>query len=134
MDKKRWIYTIFNRPEWICTAGQRLGLCWHVHDVLIVRPKPKSFLSVEQIRSLAEVRAWYCEWVNPIVSTRCRNWPNSNINVSLMWSQVRVIFTVPNQFYLHQKCSMNSASMFIVFLTTRFLLETIKICPKSHMV
>ena len=28
------IYTIFNRPKGICTAGQRSGFCWPVHDVL----------------------------------------------------------------------------------------------------
>ena len=28
---------------------------------------------------------------------------NSKINVSLMWARVRIIFTVPNQFYLQKK-------------------------------
>ena len=42
--------------------------------------------------------------INIITYTpRCRNWPNSNINVSLMWARVRVIFAVLNQIYLHKK-------------------------------
>ena len=80
---------------------------------------------------------WYCEWANPIVSTRCCNWPNSNINVSLMWSLVSVIFIVPNQFY-HMKSfkiiRRQPGPMFIAFWTTQFLQETIKIGPNSPMV
>ena len=41
--------------------------------------------------------------VQPNCLDSCLNGPNSNINVSLMWTQVRAIFTVPNQFYLHKK-------------------------------
>ena len=34
--------------------------------------------------------------------------PISNINVSLMWTQVRVILILLNQFYLHKKVLKNS--------------------------
>ena len=58
-------------------------------------------------------------WVGqPNFSTIWRNWYNSKINVSLMWAQLPVIFTVPNQFNLHLKFLKHSAPMFIVFWTT----------------
>ena len=65
---------------------------------------------------------------------QCCNWPNSNINVSLMWARIRVIFTVPNKFYLHKKVLKNSSHMFIAFWITRFLQETLRIITKSPMV
>ena len=47
-------------------------------------------VSQRQANTVIGGRMWYCELENKIVSTRCRNWANSNIYVSLMWSQVSV--------------------------------------------
>ena len=74
----------------------------------------------------------YVFFARQLLSPRYRNWPNSYINVSLMWARVRVIFTEPKQFYLHRKVFKKSAQM--CFFATRFLQETVRIGQKSPLV
>ena len=54
--QKTCIYTIFNKPELISTAGQNTGLIFLAPSRRLVRTEPESFLKVDQIRLLTEVR------------------------------------------------------------------------------
>ena len=90
---KTCIYTIFNRPKVICTTGQCSELYWPLH-VFMRGPNQNSFSASRKYRHWrkygilwvgqpncvrdtvsgpTQLCTRYCEWANPIVSTRCRN-------------------------------------------------------------